>query len=230
MKKKRILAFVLFALFALYLPAAAAEAATTIRNIQATYMGITVVADGAEVRMEAEPFIVDDSVTYVPVRPIAEALGREVTWDEETKTVYIGAVPGEESWMKILPPYTVDGSLDYALNGDNEKNSFTVAGKSYTEGVYLEHAETEDSASAIWYTQGKYQSITFRIGHVDKSANNDCTVTVYLDGKKLASMEMTWDTPPKMLRIPLNKCENIRIEVACEARDTAYALYDISFS
>ena len=229
MKKKRILAFALFALFVLHLPAAAAEAATTIRNIQATYMGITVVADGAEVSMEAEPFV-SDGVTYVPLRAVAEALDREVTWDEETNTVYIGAVPGEESWMKILPPYTVDGSLAYALDGDNERNSFTVAGQSYTEGVYLEHTETEDSASAIWYTQGKYQAITFRVGHVDKSANNDAVVAVYLDGKLLGSMEMTWDTPPKMLRIPLNKCENIRIEVACEARDTAYALYDISFS
>ena len=230
MKKKRILAFVLFALFALYLPAAAAEAATTIRNIQATYTGITIVADGAEVRTESEPFVDSDGVTYVPVRAVAEALDREVTWDEKTNTIYIGAVPGEESWMKILPPYTVDGSLAYALNGDNEKNSFTVAGQSYTEGVYLEHSDTEDSASAIWYTQGKYQSITFRIGHVDKSGNNNAVVTVYLDGKKLASMEMTWDTPPKMLRIPLSKSENIRIEVACEAKDTAYALYDISFS
>ena len=230
MKKERILAFVLFALFVLHLPAAAAEAASTIRNIQANYSGITVVADGVEVRMDAEPFIVDDSVTYVPVRAVAEALGKEVTWDEKTNTVYIGAVPGEESWMKILPPYSVDGSLAYVLDGGNERNSFTVAGQSYTEGVYLEHTETEDSASALWYTQGKYQSITFRIGHVDRSANNNAVVTVYLDGKKLASMEMTWDTPPKMLRIPLSKSENIRIEVACEARDTAYALYDISFS
>ena len=229
MKKKRIFAFALFVLFALHLPAAAAEAATTIRNIQATYMGITIVADGAELSTEAEPFV-SDGVTYVPVRAVAEALDREVTWDEKTKTVYIGAVPGEESWMKILPPYTVDGSLAYALDGDNERNSFTVAGQSHTEGVYLEHTETEDSASALWYTQGKYQSITFRVGHVDKSGNNNCTVTVYLDGKKLASMEMTWDTPPKMLRIPLSKSENIRIEVACEAKDTAYALYDISFA
>ena len=141
MKKKRILAFVLFALFALYLPAAAAEAATTIRNIQATYMGITIVADGVEVAMETEPFTVDD-VTYVPVRAIAKALDREVTWDEETNTIYIGAVPGQESWMKILPPYTVDGSLAYALDGDDESASFAVAGQSYTEGVYLEHAET----------------------------------------------------------------------------------------
>ena len=229
MKKKRILAFVLFALFALYLPAAAVEAATTIRNIQASYTGLTIIADGAEISTEVEPFV-SDGVTYVPLRAVAEALDREVTWDEKTNTVYIGAVPGAESWMKILPPYTVDGSLAYALDGDNERNSFAVAGQSYNEGVYLEHAETEDSASAIWYTQGKYQAITFRVGHVDKSANNDAVVAVYLDGKLLGSMEMTWDTPPKMLRIPLGKSENIRIEVACEAKDTAYALYDISFS
>ena len=229
MKKKRILAFVLFALFALYLPAAAAEAATTIRNIQATYTGITIVADGAEIPMETEPFIGSDGVTYVPVRAVAEALDRKVTWDEKTNTVYIGAVPGEESWMKILPPYTVDGSLAYTLNGDGEE-TFTVAGQTYAEGVYLEHTETEESASALWYTDGKYQSVTFRVGHVDTSGNNHAEVTVYLDGKKLGSMEMGWDTPPKMLRIPLGKSENIRIEVACEAKDTAYALYDISFS
>lgn len=132
--------------------------------------------------------------------------------------------------MKILPPYTVDGSMAYALDGDDGRTSFTVAGQNYTEGVYLEHTEAEESASALWYTEGKYKSITFRIGHVDKSGNNNATVTVYLSGKKLASMEMTWDSPPKMLRIPLGGSENIRVEVACDARDTAYALYDISFA
>ena len=229
MKKKRIMVFVFFALFALCLPAAAVETAAAVRYIRATYTGLTLVADGAEVISEAEPFSVDD-VTYVPVRAVAEALGKEITWDEEANTVYIGAVPGQESWMRLLPPYTVDGSLAYALSGDNESTYFTVAGQSYTEGVYLEHAETEQSASALWYTQGKYQSITFRVGHVDNSGNNDAVLTVYLDGKKLGSMEITWDAPPKMLRIPISNVENIRIEVACEAKDTAYAVYDISFT
>ena len=229
MKKERILAFVFFALFALCLPAAAVETAAAVRYLRATYTGLTLVADGVEIAAEAEPFSVDD-VTYVPVRAVAEALGKELTWDEETNTVYIGAVPGQESWMKLLPPYTVDGSLAYALSGDSESTYFTVAGQSRTEGVYLEHAETEQSASALWYTQGKYQSVTFRVGHVDNSGNNDAVLTVYLDGKKLGSMEMTWDAPPKMLRIPISTVENIRIEVACEAKDTAYAVYDISFA
>lgn len=48
---------------------------------------IKVLVNGVEVEFaDAEPFIEDDR-TLVPMRAIFEALGAEVTWDDETKTV-----------------------------------------------------------------------------------------------------------------------------------------------
>lgn len=77
-------------------------AASTIgtKMIEANYMGIHVVVDGKEiVPTDANGNIVEPftsaGTTYLPVRAIGEALGKEVTWDAETATVYLGKVPSQ---------------------------------------------------------------------------------------------------------------------------------------
>ena len=87
----------------------AAASSSSKKMIEANYMGIKLVVDGVEVTPKdpdgnaVDPFI-SDGTTYLPVRAVGEALGKEVTWDGDTKTVYIGKVPGEEeNWMtKVL--------------------------------------------------------------------------------------------------------------------------------
>lgn len=73
-------------------------------------MGIRLVVDGKEVTPKdpngnvVEPFA-SNGTTYLPVRAVSEALGKEVTWDGDTATIYVGEVPGQtDSWMKLLPP------------------------------------------------------------------------------------------------------------------------------
>ena len=78
---------------ALSLGAFAAGSSYT-KNLLANYVGVQLVVDGVTVIPKdangniVEPFIVDGT-TYLPVRAVAEALGREVSWDGTTQTVYI---------------------------------------------------------------------------------------------------------------------------------------------
>lgn len=97
MKKSiRILAMILVICLSLGVGALAADGYT--RELIANYVGVKLVVDGVNITPKdangnvVDPFIVDGT-TYLPVRAVAEALGKDVNWDGDTKTVYIGTKP-----------------------------------------------------------------------------------------------------------------------------------------
>jgi transglutaminase-like putative cysteine protease len=75
-----------------------AGAANLTQNIAATYRDIKIYIDRTLIAPKdangavVEPFIFNGT-TYLPVRAVAEALGKEVSWDGGTNSVYIGAQP-----------------------------------------------------------------------------------------------------------------------------------------
>lgn len=90
----RLLVFVLIA--ALFVAAAIpAYAAMAARNIS-VYSGVRIFVDGRELHPidvkgnDVEAFIYEGT-TYVPLRAVGEALGAEVSWDKDEKTVYVNS-------------------------------------------------------------------------------------------------------------------------------------------
>lgn len=64
-----------------------AHAQNTATTVDIYYRDIIIKINGQEVKTnETEPFILNGS-TYLPIRAVSEALGLEVTWDDETSTV-----------------------------------------------------------------------------------------------------------------------------------------------
>ena len=59
-------------------------------NIPISYNNIKLIVDRKLIATSEEPFLYNGT-TYLPVRTVGEALGKEVTWDGDTKTVYIGS-------------------------------------------------------------------------------------------------------------------------------------------
>ena len=86
------------------IPAAAAP-----RHWQATltYRDIKVVLDGRQLNIATEPFLIDGT-TYLPLRPISEALGLTTNWDGATNTVTLtsGGFAEIAPPIGILPPGT----------------------------------------------------------------------------------------------------------------------------
>lgn len=60
------------------------------KSIDVLSNDIKVIADGKEIT--ADNFLYQDT-TYLPLRAVVEAIGREVTYDEKNNTAYIGKVP-----------------------------------------------------------------------------------------------------------------------------------------
>ncbi|MGE4213814.1 MAG: Ltp family lipoprotein [Anaerotignaceae bacterium] len=65
---------------------------TARKNLVAEYNNIKIYVDGKLVQTSAEPFVVNGT-TYLPVRAVGEAVGKSVTWDGATQSVYLGEKP-----------------------------------------------------------------------------------------------------------------------------------------
>ena len=77
-------------------------------QVNASYSNIKIYVDGKAIDpkdvngVRVEPFIISGT-TYLPVRAISEALGKNVEWDGDTKTVYVGAFPSHLNPAKEQP-------------------------------------------------------------------------------------------------------------------------------
>ena len=85
------------------------------KTLDTQYGGISIFVEDKPItpwdtdRNIAKPFIFEGT-TYLPVRAISEALGKQVRWDEETYSVYIeGEMEKQDSYQKVFP----------LANGDN---------------------------------------------------------------------------------------------------------------
>lgn len=241
MKQNKTLrrALCVLAVLSLMVGSAIAASNVTKKMIEANYMGIKLVVDGVEVTPKdsqgnvIDPFI-SEGTTYLPVRAVGEALDKEVTWDGETKTVYIGQVPGtEDNWMIKLPPYQVRQATIY--DGSDRKATFSVAGVTQTQGVVFKGSLSTDPFG-VWYTNCQYDTMSFTIGHVGDKTHN-AVMTVYLDGEYSTEYSLTYDGAPKTINIPLNSAPNVKLDFAfnhggwSDAGNLgSYAIYNISFS
>ena len=83
----------------------ALAANTVYRTITVQYSGIKLVVDGVEVTPKdangttVEPFIYNGT-TYLPVRAVGSAIGKQVTWDGGSQTVYLGEAPGQKNYRQ----------------------------------------------------------------------------------------------------------------------------------
>lgn len=93
--KKRLQGILIGMLATLLLTGGLVHAKDLSEKAQIFFRDIKIYIDGAEIVPKGsdgsvvEPFIMNGA-TYLPVRAIAEALGKDVAWDGKTSTVYIG--------------------------------------------------------------------------------------------------------------------------------------------
>ncbi|MBQ3055275.1 MAG: hypothetical protein IJC88_04140 [Oscillospiraceae bacterium] len=107
---KRLQGLIAGVLIGVMLSSSAAFAKNIYETIQAVYMNVKLVVDGEEITPKdvngnvVEPFIYNGT-TYLPVRAIGEAFDKDVQWDGETATVYVGDVvkPAKEVHLYDKP-------------------------------------------------------------------------------------------------------------------------------
>lgn len=182
--------------------------------IEVSYQNIKIFMDGEEVDardangQKVEPFIYNGT-TYLPVRAVGQAVGKEVNWDGVEKVVYLGAKPGNvENWLDVCGPYLYKKGEEFRLT-DNKY--FTMSGKKYTNGFTL--MPQNNKGEACFNLDGQYNSVTFTAGHVDDTHPNVATLNVYIDGIIAYTTELSYDNVARKITIPLNGALQMKFEL-----------------
>lgn len=179
-------------------------------KIQAMYSDIKIYIDGVKAEPKdangdaVEPFIYNGT-TYLPVRGVANALGKSVSWDGDTQSIYLGINPKEKQYLlDVCPPYQSDYFKAFTTK---DGSSVSMAGKKYTNGFSFWHS----GGYAIYNLDGKYTEMNFDYGHVDGEAMIPSTLLIYLDGKLVNEIELNGEMLVKNITIPLKHALQMKI-------------------
>jgi hypothetical protein len=156
------------------------------QDIQATFKNIKVYIDGAELTPKdasgntLEPFIYNGS-TYLPIRAVAEAVGKEVSYDANTNSVYLGdsnTVTKSQANGAYLEPYAGD---EYRFEDEN------MGGVKYSNVLHLD----SKYGKAYYNLSGKYTTFSGVYGGADDSNMGSDVASVKFFGDGILLGEYT---------------------------------------
>jgi len=108
--KKRLQGIAIGMLISALLFAVVVFAKSGSETIEVIYDNISIYLDGVKIEPKdangktVEPFIYNGT-TYLPVRAIGEAIGKKVSWDDATKSVYLGEFSLEQKYNNAMQLY-----------------------------------------------------------------------------------------------------------------------------
>ncbi|MCL5057012.1 MAG: stalk domain-containing protein [Actinobacteria bacterium] len=179
----------------------ASFAKTGIQSVSAEYQNIKLVVEGKVVKTEMEPFLLNGRV-YVPLRTVAEALGKKVGW--ENSTVLVGT--GDQSLVltDLIPA--------------NERGVKCSSGAAiavnktlYQKGFYVTGTDSKSGEVNFFLDQRGIKGISGKIGLDDTTADSVGPVDfkIYLDN------EMVWEGTLKkgdpLIPVVFATAENSRV-------------------
>lgn len=228
--KKRLQGLIAGMLMGVMLTSGVVFARAGSQLIEILYSNIKIFVDGIEVKPKdangslVEPFIYNGS-TYLPVRAVSQAIGKEVHWDGSTKSVYIGKMPGKETYLTdVCPAYDFDEWRYEECTSRNGKN-FMMAGNNYTRGFTFTPYNC-DSVISLYNLNGQYNTLSFTAGHVDGTANQNLELRIYADGEVIKIINLTHSQLPKNYSVQLNGALQLKIEAVNPEGDSwAQATY-----
>ena len=205
-KRKIILALALMLVFSTVVFAARKV------NITVTYDNVKVVVDGRQVQFgkdskgkQIEPFIYNGT-TYLPLRAVAEALGKEVQWDKNTKTAFLGDAYPDNNIDQIIAEdkYLIDVIKPYA------ENNVTTYREGKEKG--LSFSFWGNPCPSISYNlEGKYTKIT-AIQGLSHGTDMPITVKFIGDGRLLEEYTIEGNVMPDALDVDVTGVRNLNIQ------------------
>ena len=203
---------------AIVLGAFAVYAAETVRIVVDNHELYATDVNGNKV----DPIVIDGT-TYLPVRAIATALGKEVYWDGPGNTVYLGNMDGTLPYPSL--------TLEDATNiGDTYHGKKEVAvkdnyGNSYNNAL-LYSPVWGNTYTAEYLLNGKYNSFraTFAVPEGESNAY-EVVVTVKTDGKAVYTKTFDKTTKPEHVNIDVRGCNDFVVEFSSPNESDVVGVY-----
>jgi hypothetical protein len=150
-----------------------------------------------------------NGTTYVPLRFVTESVGKEVSYDGNSATIYIGQVPDKQAqyMTDLMEPY-------YTTTGIKvEKGSVKMAGKTYynsysfLQGYLGKSRDDPKKQTASFNLGGKHSNISGLIGLEDYDFNYknlESRIDFIGDGRLLKSYYLNIGDMPQNLDINIS--------------------------
>ncbi|MEI3163971.1 MAG: NPCBM/NEW2 domain-containing protein [Lachnospirales bacterium] len=174
------------------------------KTIQAVFKNIKICVDGVAMTprdtagKEVEPFIYNGT-TYLPVRAVGEAVGKEVTYDGSTNTVYLG----KSGQVKYLGQQLQAYQNVYAT-----EETVTMGGQKYVNGLSFYY-----NGNAFYNLNGMYTSISGVYGMKDGTREDyEATLSFYGDGRLLETLNVRGGVLPRNFAINVSGVAQLKIE------------------
>jgi hypothetical protein len=199
----------------------------TQRQLTAHFNNIRVVVEGVLITPRdglgniVEPFVVDGT-TYLPVRAVAEALGKAVEWDGSTQTVYIGARPGSVQFLTDVVPAHQTGGVggigaqyrEYSALRSGGAENFNLGGVRYANGMVF----GSNLTWAVYNLNGQYTSLSGIVSHLDGAHPPadwmETCVRFFTDGQMVLEVPISGQMSPHEFTINLTGVNQLRIETS----------------
>ena len=218
------------------------------------YNNIKIYIDGAEIVSKdangniVEPFTMNGT-TYLPVRAISNAFGKEVEWDGATQSVYIGKKDQNkpDNYLDKIQ-YTdfksgYDRNRFYKINGnitDYTNNTYTNGILLYDEYIYTIENDKDDAHILIDYPlNSQYKELCGKIvlpknvniaGFTKENIDNDRAINILFfgDDKLLYKATNVTKTMPFSFDIDLTGVNKLTIKTTGDTYYTYVALTDLA--
>ena len=205
-------------------------AKTGTEMIEVTYQNVKLYVDGVLITPKdangniVEPFV-SKGTTYLPVRALSEALGKDVRWDGSTNSVVVGLMPGNVVYLEdVIQPYQTEG--DYWQTDTSKGTYIPIAGVKYYHGAgngtYGWNGPTDYSVSSGYYNlNSQYSQLSGMYGPwVGKTwYGNDCAsaenlkISFFGDGRLIKTLEFKNSDMPKDFSVDLSGVLQLKIEL-----------------
>ncbi|MBR1443925.1 MAG: NPCBM/NEW2 domain-containing protein [Firmicutes bacterium] len=184
--------------------------------IDIVWRDIKICVDGVQmmprdsVGKELEPFVYNGT-TYLPVRAVAEAVGKDVTWDSQSSTVYIGKSGVTKYLGQQVTAYKKDAMI--------KEGSAIMGGTNYLNSLYMYglRAGSNDIHEAYYNINGLYSSMNGMYGTIDENTHDcDCTVYIYGDDVLLKTLECKGGAMPKNFNVDITGVVQLKVQFRAE--------------
>lgn len=120
------------------------------------FYGINVIVDGKEMSFanDERPFSMDGR-TFLPIRTLSDILGKQVEWDTNTSTIYIGETKLNQK-TKLADIEVMNSAQTYKWTSNNTDNF----SNKYTHGYRFSSSNSSKDAHVEVVLNGKYKKLS----------------------------------------------------------------------
>lgn len=198
-------------------------------SIDVFFRDLKYMFDGVEKKPVDRGFIYEGT-TYVPLRFVSEALGKEVEWDGPNETIWIGKIEGRFKYLSDIDYARFDRTKSKDLHIDqwdirgvntleDHKGGFIIAGNKFEHGLGFAtngRFASGGNASVEYNLNGQYSELTAFLGIDDATKNSTHPVEFVIigDGKEIyRSPKIMGGDLPLPIEVDLTNVLRLKIEI-----------------